>query len=413
MSFGRLLSETRGTLGLVRTVVLALLSAFAAGAAWTAGPPPQFKDCPLTGVMPNYAASEDLHWSNWDSQSMRTAEGKREKDIDVIGAVCIQHYAEKPGKTDGSALEIMENYKEGMKKDGAEIRRDDPHNVVGHLTKDGKEYWINVSASRDDGYRVAVVIVEPFKRSLLPPSGNDYRLLGHIPGFTAAMPTKKNFAEYSFPLAKGPPVSVRGALYIVNYSRPSKPPERVITPMEIIENYRAALHDLNAEFLRDNPDSISARLDDHGQIVWLLVEASTVVAVEEKPFQLSIQPPNADAMKDRLDKEGHIALYVNFDFAKATLKPDAAPTIAQVVELLKRNPGLKVSIDGHTDAIGGHDYNVKLSQDRAASVVDAIRAAGIDGARLKSAGYGPDKPIAPNDTEEGRAKNRRVELVRG
>src|SRR5471030_550689 len=112
---------------------------------------------------------------------MRIAEGKREKDIDVIGAVCIQHYAEKPGKTDGSALEIMENYKEGMKKDGAEIRRDDPHNVVGHLTKDGKEYWINVSASRDDGYRVVVVLVEPFKRSILPASGNDYRLLGHIP----------------------------------------------------------------------------------------------------------------------------------------------------------------------------------------------------------------------------------------
>jgi len=117
-------------------------------------------------------------------------------------------------------------------------------------------------------------------------------------------------------------------------------------------------------------------------------------------------------MKDGLDKDGRVALYVNFDFAKATLKPDAQPIIAQVVALLKRNPDLSVSIDGHTDAIGLHDYNVKLSQDRAASVVAAIVAAGIDGGRLKSAGYGPDKPIAPNDTDEGRAKNRRVELVK-
>jgi outer membrane protein OmpA-like peptidoglycan-associated protein len=413
MIVARALSARRGVMDAVRIVVLALFSALVAGAAWAAGPPPQFKDCPLTGVMPNYTAYEDAHWLNWDSQSMRIAEGKKDKDIVVVGAVCLQHYGERPGKTDGSALEIMENYRESMKKDGAEIKRDDPHNVVGHLTKDGKEYWINVSASRDDGYRVVVVLVEPFKRSLLPASGNDYRLLGHIPGFTAETPTKKNFAEYSFPLATGPQANVRGALYIVNYSRPPKSSAREITPMEIVENYRAALHELNAEFLRDNPDSISARLDDHGQIVWILVGPFKVVAVEEKPFQLSIQPPNADAMKERLDKEGHVALYVNFDFAKATLKPDAAPTISQVVELLKRNPGLRISIDGHTDAIGAHDYNVKLSQDRAASVVDAIRAAGIDGARMKSAGYGPDKPIAPNDTEENRAKNRRVELVKG
>ena len=71
-----------------------------------------------------------------------------------------------------------------------------------------------------------------------------------------------------------------------------------------------------------------------------------------------------------------------------------------------------MAIDGNTDSIGGHDYNVKLSQDRAALVVAAIAAAGIDAARLTSAGFGPDKPIASNDTEDGRAKNRRVELVK-
>ncbi len=114
----------------------------------------------------------------------------------------------------------------------------------------------------------------------------------------------------------------------------------------------------------------------------------------------------------RLLAQVSIALYVNFDFNKATLKPDAQPVIAQLVELLKRNPGLKVSIEGHTDNIGLHDYNVKLSQDRAAAVVAAIKAAGIDGSLLSSAGFGPDKPVASNDQEDGRAKNRRVELVK-
>jgi outer membrane protein OmpA-like peptidoglycan-associated protein len=71
-----------------------------------------------------------------------------------------------------------------------------------------------------------------------------------------------------------------------------------------------------------------------------------------------------------------------------------------------------VSIEGHTDSIGGHDYNMKLSQDRAASIVTAVKKGGIDESRLTSAGYGPNNPVATNDTDEGRAKNRRVELVK-
>jgi outer membrane protein OmpA-like peptidoglycan-associated protein len=185
--------------------------------------------------------------------------------------------------------------------------------------------------------------------------------------------------------------------------------------MEIIQNYRVALQELGAELLRDDgygAENLTARFDDHGKLVYVYVTQNQVVAVEEKPFQMTMQPPTADAMKDELDKDGHIALYVNFDFAKATLKPDAAPVIAQVVDLLSRNPALKVSIEGHTDSVGGHDYNMKLSQDRAASVVAAVVTGGIDRSRLQSAGFGPDKPIDTSDTDVGRAKNRRVELVK-
>jgi outer membrane protein OmpA-like peptidoglycan-associated protein len=286
--------------------------------------------------------------------------------------------------------------------------------MVGRLAKDGKETWLVVSATRDDGYSITEIAVEPFKHSLLAPGTNDYRLLGHMPGYTANKPDQKNFAEYKFPTADGE-VAIRGKLYSVGYNEPAKQPERKVTLVEVMENYRQALKALGAEFLRDDgvsAENISARLDDHGQMVYLFIKASAVTAVEEKPLQMSVQPPTADAMKDKLDKEGHIALYVNFDFAKATLKPDAAPVIAQIAALMKNNPALKIEIDGHTDAIGGHDYNIKLSQDRAASVAAAVKAGGIDGARLASAGFGPDKPIAPNDTDEGRAKNRRVELVK-
>jgi len=126
----------------------------------------------------------------------------------------------------------------------------------------------------------------------------------------------------------------------------------------------------------------------------------------------AFEPPKSDSLKAELDKTGHVALYINFDFNKATLRPDAQPIIAQVLKLLQDNPDLNLSIDGHTDNVGTHDYNVKLSQMRAAAVVGSLVAAHIAPGRLSSGGFGPDQPVADNDTEKGRAKNRRVELVK-
>lgn len=83
-----------------------------------------------------------------------------------------------------------------------------------------------------------------------------------------------------------------------------------------------------------------------------------------------------------------------------------------MLALLKGNPDLKLSIVGNTDNVGAHDYNLKLSQARAATVVAELVKDGIAADRLESSGDGPDKPIASNDTGEGRAKNRRVELVK-
>ena len=82
------------------------------------------------------------------------------------------------------------------------------------------------------------------------------------------------------------------------------------------------------------------------------------------------------------------------------------------MKLLKNNPGLNLTVEGHTDNIGAPDYNRRLSDARARSVAAALRARAILDSRLKAVGYGQDKPIADNNAEEGRAKNRRVELVK-
>jgi outer membrane protein OmpA-like peptidoglycan-associated protein len=83
-----------------------------------------------------------------------------------------------------------------------------------------------------------------------------------------------------------------------------------------------------------------------------------------------------------------------------------------MVKLLQGSPALKFYIVGHTDNVGGLDYNLKLSADRAASVVKALVARGVAAAQLKPTGIGPYSPVAPNDTDDGKAKNRRVEIVK-
>jgi outer membrane protein OmpA-like peptidoglycan-associated protein len=137
-----------------------------------------------------------------------------------------------------------------------------------------------------------------------------------------------------------------------------------------------------------------------------------VVVLERKAMARSLGFLDAAAMKQALDADGRVALQVNFDVDKATLRPDAQPLVEQIAKLLEGEPGLRLSIEGHTDNTGDAEHNQELSTARARSVLGALVGLGVDPARLQSKGFGQDKPVAGNDTEEGRAKNRRVELVR-
>ncbi|MDQ0422875.1 outer membrane protein OmpA-like peptidoglycan-associated protein [Peteryoungia aggregata LMG 23059] len=121
---------------------------------------------------------------------------------------------------------------------------------------------------------------------------------------------------------------------------------------------------------------------------------------------------DAAAMAKGISDEGHIALdNVYFDFGTANLSPEAAPAIAEMAKLLTANPALKVYIVGHTDWIGDADTNLSLSQKRAQAVMAALVSSGIAAERVAAAGMGMLAPRASNQTEAGRALNRRVELV--
>jgi outer membrane protein OmpA-like peptidoglycan-associated protein len=276
--------------------------------------------------------------------------------------------------------------------------------------------WLRLSSQESD-FQVTVIEKQSFKPTLVPPSGSDHRLFGHMPNYVGQA-QKRNFDKFTFNVQDGGEtrqIEVQGARYSVAYN--IKEGAAMASIADAHENYRHVVETLGGQVLYREDRSMTARLENNGQTIWLSVYSQEsdvqLEIIEEKPFQASIKAPEADAMKSALDKDGRVSLYVNFDFNKATLKPDAAPVVAQVMKLLKDNPGLKLEIGGHTDNIGGHDYNVKLSQQRAAAIVAALVAQGVAADRLRAAGYGPDKPIADNNKEEGRGKNRRVELVKG
>jgi outer membrane protein OmpA-like peptidoglycan-associated protein len=134
-------------------------------------------------------------------------------------------------------------------------------------------------------------------------------------------------------------------------------------------------------------------------------------AVEATPPPTATMP-TAEALKAEIDLHGRAIIYINFDFDKSIIKPESKPIINEVIRMMKQAPDLKLSINGYTDNVGTHEYNIKLSQARAAAVVEALTKAGIAADRLSSAGFGDSNPIDDNNKPEGRAKNRRVELVR-
>jgi outer membrane protein OmpA-like peptidoglycan-associated protein len=115
-----------------------------------------------------------------------------------------------------------------------------------------------------------------------------------------------------------------------------------------------------------------------------------------------------------LEKDKRVAVYgIYFDFASAKLKPESTPVLDEIADALNANPSWNLTIEGHTDNVGGADYNLDLSKRRAAAVQDAlVTRYHISADRLSTAGFGFTRPKASNDTPEGRALNRRVELVR-
>jgi outer membrane protein OmpA-like peptidoglycan-associated protein len=139
-----------------------------------------------------------------------------------------------------------------------------------------------------------------------------------------------------------------------------------------------------------------------------------VTVVDVKPRQQTIVTVSGEALAKDISATGRVAVYgIFFDFDKAIVKPDSKPQLDEIAKLLKSDPQLRVLIVGHTDDKGGLEYNQALSEQRAKAVVEAlVKTYGVAANRLTPMGAGMASPVASNNTEEGQAKNRRVEIVK-
>lgn len=208
------------------------------------------------------------------------------------------------------------------------------------------------------------------------------------------------------------------------HNDPGKQP----SALQLIRNYQNAIKAIGGEVLyerlpRDSDSGettlrVSAKAGAGGKDVWVRV-APDIFGAPTQSYRLEIvevaamqQVVSANQMLQALNQNGFIALYINFDTNKAELKPDGQATVREIVALLKSAPGLKVAIEGHTDNVGNAAANKTLSDGRAKAVMTAVVAGGIPAARLSAEGFGAERPVADNRSEEGRAKNRRVELVK-
>jgi outer membrane protein OmpA-like peptidoglycan-associated protein len=172
------------------------------------------------------------------------------------------------------------------------------------------------------------------------------------------------------------------------------------------------IHYVSAKLARPEGDVyVSLLIDDQGGDSRANAE---LYVIEMKPMESDLITVNAASLANDINRTGHASVYgIYFDTGKADVKPESDATLKEVAKLLQGDPSLKLYVVGHTDNVGTLASNMDLSRRRANAVTQVLATKyGVASARLSAQGDGPTAPVASNDSEDGRAKNRRVELVK-
>jgi len=231
------------------------------------------------------------------------------------------------------------------------------------------------------------------------------------------------FDSYTFTVTKNgekTDQSVEGKRINIRYNL--KDNAATPSPLQVLRNYENATRAAGGQVMYENTEDSEAtlRLVRGGNETWVAIDIGnlpsgvpimmTVIVKQAMTQEVTM---DAAAMASSLSETGGVAIYgIYFDTGKSDLKPESDAAVSEIAKLLKSQPDLKVFVVGHTDMVGDPSANVKLSQTRAQAVISAlVTKYAIASSRLTPFGAGPYAPVATNRTDEGRAKNRRVELV--
>jgi len=245
----------------------------------------------------------------------------------------------------------------------------------------------------------------------------DHPMLSRMPDFYISGYTVADFASHRFNDQVQKHVTVEGRKYYIEYKLKKGAAEP--GELKIRRNIQEALKKIGGTIVFDDNFNKTSTIvvNQDGKETWIEVRSYNsmyrLTTVEKKGMEQEVVA-KAEVMGKDIHATGHVSIYgIYFDTGKAEIQPASEPSLSEIARLLNNEANLKVYVVGHTDSDGSFDLNMNLSKDRAAAVVKALTGKyGIAAGRLKAYGVASLAPVASNDSEEGKQKNRRVELVK-
>lgn len=243
----------------------------------------------------------------------------------------------------------------------------------------------------------------------------DHPLFTRMENFYIIHCREEKFAAANFRDENGKEIKVEGKFYKIDYIIKSG-----VTPpsgLQVLRNFENAIKKIGGIRVFQKGDDLWLKLDKGGKTFYVYVRSpfgdQYYLTIVEKESMAQEVVADAKSLISDIQATGHASVYgIYFDFDRADIKPESEPAIREIAKLLQDNRGLKLYVVGHTDNVGNIDYNLKLSKARADAVVrELVVKYRIQAERLRTFGVASLAPVASNKTEEGRAKNRRVELV--
>lgn len=245
----------------------------------------------------------------------------------------------------------------------------------------------------------------------------DHPLFNRLPDYEINEYRESEFDSYNGFVAKdGSYKTVEGRTFYISYYFVEG--TQYLSEVAIKRNYSEAFEKIGGVVQYEDRTDVHMSLDKGGKVTWVRVQAwnggqgVALYIVEEKPMEQFIIA-DADALLQEISLTGKATVHgIYFDTGKAAVKAESGPALAEIEKLLEKSADMRIFVVGHTDSVGDFGYNIDLSQRRAAAVVEVLVSQHhIDRSRLEPHGVGPLVPASANTSEDGRAMNRRVEIV--